>query len=35
MVSTNRILPARLEDTMTKEIKELSKEVFKVLNHQE
>ena len=32
MVSTNRILPARLDDKMTNEVKELSKSVFKVLN---
>ncbi|MBQ1812713.1 MAG: D-alanine--D-alanine ligase [Bacilli bacterium] len=32
MASTNRILPARLDSKMTNEIKELSKEVFKVLN---
>lgn len=32
MASTNRILPARLDDKMTNEVKELSKSVFKVLN---
>ena len=32
MANTNRILPARLDDKMTNEIRELSKEVFKVLN---
>ena len=32
MVATNRILPARLDDKMTNEVKELSKEVFKILN---
>ena len=32
MASTNRILPARLDEKMTNEIKETSKEVFKVLN---
>lgn len=32
MVSTNRILPARLDDKITNEVKELSKSVFKVLN---
>lgn len=32
MASTNRILPARLDDKMTNEVKELSKCVFKVLN---
>jgi len=32
MASTNRILPARLDDKMTDEVKEMSKNVFKVLN---
>ena len=32
MASTNRILPARLDEEMTSEVKELSKEVFRVLN---
>jgi D-alanine-D-alanine ligase len=32
MVATNRILPARLDEKMTNEVKELSKEVFKILN---
>ena len=32
MASTNRILPARLDEKMTKEVKELSKKTFKVLN---
>lgn len=32
MASTNRILPARLDEKMTNEIKEISKKVFKVLN---
>ena len=32
MAATNRILPARLDDKMTNEIKDLSKKVFKVLN---
>lgn len=32
MVATNRILPARIDDKMTSEVKELSKKVFKVLN---
>lgn len=32
MASTNRILPARLDDKIANEIKETSKKVFKVLN---
>ena len=32
MASTNRILPARLDEKMTNEVKELSKKAFKVLN---
>lgn len=32
MAATNRVLPARLDDDMTNEIRELSKTVFKVLN---
>jgi D-alanine-D-alanine ligase len=32
MVATNRILPARLDEKMTNEVKDLSKEVFKILN---
>ena len=32
MASTNRILPARLNEKMTNEVKELSKKAFKVLN---
>ncbi len=32
MVSTNRIVPARLDDKMTEEVKELAKKVFKTLN---
>ena len=32
MVSTNRVLPARLDEKMTNEIKEMSKKVFRVLN---
>ncbi len=32
MASTNRIVPARLDEKMTKEVQELAKEVFKVLN---
>jgi len=32
MASTNRIIPARLDEKMTNEIKEMSKQVFKVLN---
>lgn len=32
MVATNRVLPARLDDKMTNDIRELSKDVFKVLN---
>ena len=32
MVATNRVLPARLDDEMTNDIRELSKDVFKVLN---
>ena len=32
MASTNRILPARLDDDMTKEVREMSKNVFRVLN---
>lgn len=32
MASTNRILPARLDDKMTNEVRELSKDAFKVLN---
>lgn len=32
MVSTNRILPARLDDKLTNNIKETSKETFRVLN---
>ncbi len=32
MASTNRILPARLDEKMTNEVKELSKKTFRVLN---
>lgn len=32
MASTNRIVPARIDDDMTLEIQKLSKEVFRVLN---
>lgn len=32
MVSTNRILPARLDEKMTNEVKNIAKEAFKVLN---
>ena len=32
MASTNRVVPARLDDKQTNEIREMSKEVFKVLN---
>ena len=32
MAATNRILPARIDEKMTNEVKELSKKVFKVLN---
>lgn len=32
MISTNRILPAKLDDKLTKEIQELSKKAFRVLN---
>lgn len=32
MASTNRIIPARLDDKMTNEIKETSKKVFRALN---
>jgi len=32
MVSTNRIIPARINKKLTQEVEELSKEVFKVLN---
>ena len=32
MASTNRILPARLDDDITKEIQEISKKIFKILN---
>ena len=32
MASTNRIIPARLDDKVTNEIKEMSKKVFRVLN---
>lgn len=32
MVATNRILPARLDDKMTNEVKELAKKAFVVLN---
>lgn len=32
MVSTNRIIPARINDKLKEEVEELSKEVFKVLN---
>ena len=32
MASTNRIIPARISDKLTEEIRETSKEVFKVLN---
>ena len=32
MAATNRILPARLDEKMTSEIREMSKNVFKVLN---
>lgn len=32
MAATNRILPARLDDKMTNEIREISKNAFKVLN---
>ena len=32
MATTNRILPARLDEKMTNEVKELSKKAFKVLN---
>lgn len=32
MASTNRIVPARLDDKMTEEVKELAKEVCRVLN---
>ena len=32
MAATNRILPARLDEKMTSDIKETSKEVFRVLN---
>lgn len=32
MASTNRIVPARLDDKLTSEIREMSKEVFKVIN---
>ena len=32
MASTNRVLPARLDDKLTEEVREMSKSVFKVLN---
>lgn len=32
MASTNRIIPARIDDKLTEQIKETSKEVFRVLN---
>ena len=32
MASTNRVLPARLDDKLTEEVREMSKDVFKVLN---
>ncbi len=32
MASTSRIIPARIDDKLTREIKETSKEVFKLLN---
>ena len=32
MASTNRVIPARISSELTKEIKELAKETFKVLN---
>lgn len=32
MASTNRIIPARIDDKLTNQIKETSKQVFKVLN---
>lgn len=32
MAATNRVIPARIEDNLTNEIKELSKKVFRVLN---
>lgn len=32
MASTNRVLPARLDDKLTEEVREMSKNVFKVLN---
>lgn len=32
MASTNRIIPARIDDKLSEEVRELSKKVFKVLN---
>jgi len=32
MASTNRVLPARLDDKLTNEVREMSKNVFKVVN---
>ena len=32
MASTNRVLPARLDDKLTEEVREMSKNVFKILN---
>jgi len=32
MASTNRVLPARLDDRLTNEVREMSKNVFKVIN---
>ena len=32
MASTNRIVPARIDEKMTKEVQDIAKEVFKVLN---
>lgn len=32
MASTNRVLPARIDDKLTEEVREMSKQVFKVLN---
>lgn len=32
MASTNRILPARLDDKLTEEIRNLSKQIFRILN---
>ena len=32
MASTNRILPARLDDKLTEEVRNLSKQIFRILN---